>query len=110
MAITSKTLLCAASDMGADILSALFELEGKSKIGIHITAPSATHVGTIFFRLANRSDATPVAMSAPTIAVANGVAVADFVELVDITAAYLQVFYDRTSGDGALTVELAVKE
>lgn len=95
--------------MDADISVALgtslmLDVSRCSKVGFEIRADDGTHVGTIYFRVVNALTHTPIALAIPSVAVETGVAINDYVEIVDLCAKYLEVFYDRTSGDGKLSV------
>lgn len=84
--------------------SLLIDISRTSKVGIELRVDAGTHNGTIYFRVVNAKTNTPIALSFPTVSVANGVAVNSFIEIVDLCAKYLEVFYARTDGDGYMSV------
>ena len=80
-------------------------------LGIELTASNTTAVGTISFRLTNTATGTPKAITSPTIAVANGVAIAEIVELIDLQGAFLDVYFTKTTGqDVDMTVTVIMKD
>jgi hypothetical protein len=116
--IINSGVMIDGETMSADISFAnrtckLLDIQGYNMVGLQVYTESAAqdHAGTIYFRLTNDEDRTPVAMSSPTITVAAGALNDDWVDLVDINAKYLEVFYDRTSGGAVdtLTVTAHVK-
>ena len=104
------TALIENEPMDADIESDLLDISNVTHLSLHITTvkpSSGAHEGTIKFRQTNynfKEAPPPVAMSVPTVTVTSGAAVSELVELSDLTGRFLQVFYDRTSGNGWLTV------
>jgi hypothetical protein len=99
-----------AVSMAATITSDTILLRGVEGLGLHFTAPSATHVGTLAVQISNDGmnwNAVTLSTGATTIAVSSGAAVNEFVTVssdVVKSANYLRVVYTATSGAGALTV------
>jgi len=104
VSIEPRTTLSLAAAGG----SALFPIASYRLIGIKLSAGNVTAEGTLSFRLANDSeDPTPNAMADPTVAVVAGVAVNEFVNLVDIAANYIQVYWTPTAAE-AVDLEILI--
>lgn len=104
-----------AERMNADIsyalgTSALLDISRTSKVGIELRVDGGTHNGTIYFRVVNAKTNTPITLSIPAgITVANGVAIDQYIEIIDLAAKWLEIFYDRTDGDGYMSAHVHLK-
>ena len=96
--------------MAADITSDVIDIQGASLIGFWIETGSdtTTHAGTFYVQLMAAKDDTPVSHTT-SVAITAGAANRHYLELASMSAPYIRLFYDRTSGDGALTVKVTPK-
>lgn len=92
--------------------TAYIPIAGRRLLGLKLEAANAVAAGTLTFRLANDpDDAAPNAMTHPQVSVLPGTAINEFVDLIDLGANYLQVYWAPTVVESVtMTITISSKE
>lgn len=100
--------------MGADLTTGWIEYGACRRLALQATwAAGSTPLGTLYIQHSNEVgiEGTPTAVSVAGAELAiSGNTGSGFIEITDTGASHWRAFYDRTSGDGELTLTYNMKQ
>lgn len=105
---TDTVTIMSAEVMDDDITSDLLDISHIQTVGFQFTDSNTgtTHAGNVYFRLTNDPLASGIVMDVPIIPVTAGVAFAEYQEVHDIAAKYIDVWYHPTTGGSGETLTI----
>jgi hypothetical protein len=99
-------------NLSAARASSKIALHINSKVGLRLKSTNATAAGTLTFRLCNTTeDTSPQPLNNPQVTVVAGTAIDHYVELVNIVAPFIDVYWTPSVGeDVVMTIDVALKQ